>query len=330
MNDIFADPKTSTAAFSGLPNLYKAGKKKYTVAQVKEFLHGQEAYTRHFPLRHVFQRRRVLATAVDSDWQADLCDMKQLSTKNKNYSYLLTVVDVLSKYAWVEPIKKKKPENVAAALGKIIQESGRKPSRLFTDRGKEFVGSVFQDFLRDHEIQHLLAQNDTVKASVAERFNRTLKTRLWKYFTHYQTHRYLDILPHIVNGYNHSYHRSIKMAPAAVNASNEQQVWNTLYGKEKVANVKYKFNVGDLVRIPEKKRGFRKGYEPNFSKDIFVIERRLLGMPPLYKVRNSDGKGHLRSFYETELVKVSNNPVALPPSPPPSPPAARRLRSWTE
>ena len=135
-----------------------------------------------------------MASGIDSDWQADLADMQKLKTKNRGYGYFLTVVDVLSKYSWGIPIKKKKPEMVAEAFAKILKESGRSPMRLYTDRGLEFRGAPFQKFLEKNFIQHLTTKNDTVKAALAERMNRTIKGRLWKYFTLHNTQRWWDCL----------------------------------------------------------------------------------------------------------------------------------------
>ena len=106
LKDIFTDSTKSTAAFSGALNVYKEAKKrnlKVTLKNVKKFLRGQEAYTRHFPVRNRFPRRKTIATAIDSDWQADLADMQKLKTKNKGFAYLVTIIDVLSKYCWAIP-----------------------------------------------------------------------------------------------------------------------------------------------------------------------------------------------------------------------------------
>ena len=328
LKEIFTDPVKSSAAFTGAHNVFKEAKKrnlKVSFNRVTKFMRGQESHTRHFPARKKFRRRITYATAIDSDWQADLADMQKLKTKNKGNSYLVTIVDVLSKYCWAVPIKKKKPEYVAAAFAKVLEESGRCPARLYTDRGLEFRGRPFQDFLKEHQIQHLTTKNDTVKAALAERLNRTVKGRLWKYFTHNDTKKYLDVLPSIMHGINHSYQRSIKMKPADVNKENEDKVYNTLYGKKMGIPV-FKLDIGDLVRIPEKKETFHKGYEPGFSKEIFVVERRILGNPSMYKVRSADGVGRLRSYYESELIKVTIGRIsdALARAPPPD----RVLRSW--
>ena len=100
-----------------------------------------------------------------------------------------------------------------------------------TDKGMEFMNRKFQTFLKKHHIRFFTTYNET-KASIVERFNRTLKTKMWKYFTANNTLKYVDILQKLVKSYNHSRHRSIGMRPVDVNKNNEKIVWQTLYGEE--------------------------------------------------------------------------------------------------
>ena len=147
------------------------------------------------------------------------------------YRYLLTVVDVLSKYAWVEPVRTKTDKDVTAAFEKILKRSdGRTPRRLQTDDGKEFYNKTFQALMKRKDIRHFSTSGDT-KASVIERFNRTLKKRMYRYFTVKNTLSFLPVLKDLVTGYNRSYHRSIKMAPVKVTVSNKEQVWKNLYAQ---------------------------------------------------------------------------------------------------
>ena len=117
--------------------------------------------------------------------------------------------------------------------------------------------------------------------------------------------RYIDMLPDLVYSYNHSVHRSIKTTPADVTADNEKQVWRTLYDhNDDVKHVKYKFKIGDQVRISKMKRKFEKGYLPNFSKEIFTISKQVPRDPPVYKLKDYDGEELKGTFYDKELQKV--------------------------
>ena len=112
----------------------------------------------------------------------------------------------------------------------------RSPKSLQTDKGKEFKNTHFQTFLKSRGIHFFTTENPETKASIVERFQRTLKTRMWKFFTHRRTLRYVDVLQMFVHGYNNAYHRSIKRAPASVNVHNEALVSEALYGEGAAKN----------------------------------------------------------------------------------------------
>ena len=112
-----------------------------SVNKVKTWLQSQDTYTLHKPARKRFRRNRVIVFAMDSQWEADLVDLQSLRRHNKGYRYLLTCIDVLSKYAWVVPLKDKKRSTLVKAFQKILS-SGRTPVRLFTDKGTEFKNSL--------------------------------------------------------------------------------------------------------------------------------------------------------------------------------------------
>ena len=104
--------------------------------------------------------------------------MQKFSKWNKGYRYLLMVLDILSKYGWIVPLKDKKAFNA-------IFKEGRVPRRFWVDKGKEFYNRV---------------------SSVCERWNRTIKTKMWKQFTVQGNTRYLEILPNLVKEYNNTKH----------------------------------------------------------------------------------------------------------------------------
>ena len=298
---------SSPACYSGLNSVYKEAKKRFPsikVSDVKSFLQSQDTYTLHKSARRRFPRNKTIALGIDSDWQADLCDVQDLAKYNKGYKYILTVIDVLSKYAWAIPIKDKTPNSTAIAFGKILKSSGRKPWQLYTDKGKEFQGKVFQNFLQKHDIKHIGSESPDIKAAIVERYNRTLKGRLWKHFTRTNTYRYIDSLQNLVDAINHSYHRSIKRRPVDVTLKNEKDVWETLYGNIKPVPVDFKFEIGDKVRVTKYRNPFKKGYLPNYTEEIFTIEERIHRQPPVYKIKDWESEQIVGSYYEEELVKV--------------------------
>ena len=133
---------------------------------------------------------------------ADLVIMDSLSKENNGYKYTLTVIAVLSKYAWAETLKAKPGENLIEAFEKICRKGGQ-PEKLRTDKGTEFKNRQFQKLLKDKYILFFTTHSDT-KASAVERFNRTLKVKMWKYFTAKNTLKYIDVLKKSLYSYETS------------------------------------------------------------------------------------------------------------------------------
>ena len=185
-----------------------------------------------------------------------------------------------------------------------IVDEGRRPQTLQTDQGKEFYNATVQRWLQDQGIRHFSTSGDA-KAAIAERFNRTLKTRLYCYFTAVNTYQYLDALPPLVAQYNADVHRSISMAPQDVNVDNEAQVWHRLYGKRTRAQKRSPFQVGDTVRLTERLKPFKKGYLPQWTEEVFKIRRVDPGPVLTYKVEEFDGTPVRGTFYVPDLQKVT-------------------------
>ena len=221
----------------------------------------------HRPARRNYPRRKFEMRDIDETWQADLVEMQPYSRENKGFKYLLTVIDVFSKFAWAVPVKQKTGKDVTAAMKSILQQ-GRKPKKLQTDKGKEFYNSIFEDLMTQHNI-HLYSTFSNLKASICERFNRTLKNKMWKKFSLNGNFKWLDILPGLINAYNNTKHRTIGMKPQDV--THRDQIMDR-YKKSKTASKKKrKFKVGDKVRVSKAKHIFEKGYTPNWSTEIFTI-----------------------------------------------------------
>ena len=183
-------------------------------------------------------------------------------------------------------------------------DTGRFPEILQTDKGTEFLNRNFQSFLKEKNI-HFFTTNSELKASVVERFNCTLKTRMWKYFTAKNNRVYIDILQDIVHGYNNSYHRSIGRAPASVSLLNVGQVRGKLYGNSWTnPGRKFKFKFGDQVRISKSRRTFKKGYLPSWTQEIFTVTKIIPRVPPVYRLRDY-AKDEIKGvFYAEEFQKV--------------------------
>ena len=252
----------------------------------------------HKPVRHTFPKRRVYVKGIDEIWAADLIEMRPFAEFNNRVNYLLAVIDIFSKYAWLAPIENKNGKSVASALQSIFKSSGRKPNKMWVDDGKEFWNKNVKPLVE------LYSTKNEEKSCVVERLNRTLKEAMWKYFSANNTYKYIDILQNFVNKYNNNFHESIKMTPVeASKKKNETIVWRNLYGDMKLASDKPKYAVGDKVRITKKKKHFEKGYTPNWTEEIFSISKIQHTDPITYRITDYNNEEIDGTFYEQELQK---------------------------
>ena len=136
----------------------------------------------HKPIIKKIEKRKVHAAFKDNIWGADLADMQLLSRYNKGIRFLLCVIDIFSKYAWVVPLKDKKGVSIVTALQSILKQSKRKPNKIWVDEGCEFYNASFKKWLQDNDIV-MHSTNNEGKSVVAERFIRTLKSKIYKYMT---------------------------------------------------------------------------------------------------------------------------------------------------
>ena len=162
----------------------------------------------HKPITRNFRKRRVTSYGVDKIWTADLVEIQKYSKWNKGIKYLLMVIDVFSKYGWIVPLKDKKTESVSLAFDLIFKKSKRKPEKLWTDKGSEFISKHFKEFLKRHSIILYHTQNEE-KSSIVERWNKTMKNKMWKMFSANNNTVYWDKLDKLVDDYNNTYHSSI-------------------------------------------------------------------------------------------------------------------------
>lgn len=311
LRDVYLN-QNSSAYLGGISAVIKEAKRRkssITEAEVRKFLEGQDVYTLHKTAERRFPRNRMVPSGLDSHWQADLMDLRPIKRYNKGFSYVLLVIDVLSKYIWLEGMKDKRASTTAAAFKKIVDKSGRRPWFLMTDKGNEFAAD-FRRLMKAYDIQHFNSPSPAVKAAIAERAIRTVKGRMWRYFTLKKTFAWTDILPKIADSINRTVSSVTKHAPVDVTPDNQNRVLRIAFGKEKPNLPKtkpnFKYEIGDKVRILTAKSLYRKGYLPSFSTEIFVIKERLPRNPPVYKLRDLKGEDIEGVFYHAELSRSRN------------------------
>jgi transposase InsO family protein len=312
---LYYDPE-EFSSYGGARRLYSRLKEidpKITENDVKKWLRKELTYTLHKPIRFKFKRNKVVAFSHNEQWQADLADMKSLSRHNLGYKYILTMIDVFSKYGFAKPIKNKTPKEIIRAFQEVFS-SGFKPLTLQTDRGTEFVNQSFHKFLKLKEIKFFTSKNQTIKCSVVERFNRSLKNRLYRYFTAKGTSKWVDVLQDFVDSYNKSFHRSIKMAPIDVTEENRSEVFRNLYGVSNYDEMLGRYNkpnllIGDSVRVSKAAHPFRKGYLPSWSEQIFNVNSNKFGSNKnVYEIKDEDGEIQQKTFYPEELQLIYETP----------------------
>ena len=256
----------------------------------------------HKPKRKNYLRRKIIVNHIDEIFAADLVEMHKFSKINKGYRYLLTCIDIFSKYAFVIPLKDKKGITIKNALQKIFNK--RKPKFLWTDNGKEFYNNQVNDLLEKNNIKLYSTNNSEIKSSVIERFNRTLKNIMYKKFTENNNTIFYNIIDKLVNEYNNKYHRTIKMTPVEASKKINENKIKQFYNFEKTNKIA-KFKIGDHVRISLNKNIFEKSYETNWTEEIFVIYDIKYSNVPYYYLKDLNDEKLDGTFYEQELQKTN-------------------------
>jgi transposase InsO family protein len=258
-----------------------------------------------------FTRNPVIAPDIDHQWQIDLLFLDRLARSNKGFKIILVAIDVVSRFAWAQPMKNKTGISTTEAFFEILKRARpRKPKKIQSDKGTEFLNNTFQQLLRKHDIEHFTTYSDT-KAALAERFVQTLKKLIHKYLTQNDTLEYIDQLQSMMDTYNATIHSSTKFAPNSITESNLPDVLTNLYGhlwETDLLNVRVpKFKIDDYVRVSKVYSSvFRKSYEGNWSKEIFRVSSIKDTYPRVtYGISDSKGEEIMGSYYENEMQRVS-------------------------
>ena len=261
-----------------------------------------------------FKRQRIIPLYKDETWSADLIDKSSLSKYNNNYKFILTVIDIFTKYAWAIPLKNKSGLSITNGFKIVLSESPqggsecRKPEKLWVDKGSEFYNKTFKFLLKEYETKIYSTYSD-LKAVFIERFNRTLLHIINKPIFINGDGNWVNILNDAVITYNNNIHSTINMTP--VDASNNPDKVKYTFNFK---NIKPKFKVGDYVRNADKRNIFSKGYTSNWNRELLKVNEVLKTQPPTYKIEDINGEIIEGKYYEQELLKSefdfeSNNKV---------------------
>ena len=307
LREIYYNPKTGFQSAEKLYQKVLEDGLNVTRKEVKEWLKSQDTDTRYKPIVRRHKIRQTFVNYLGGQLRMDLADMGKYKNQNKDYYCILTAIEILSRYAFAIPVYRKDTSNITKALSELLNKFkdrfGNYPNLVQFDDGKEFYDVGVKTLLEKHNIKYISTKSDK-KAGIVERFNRTLKTVMWKYFYSKGTYTWIDVWDQFVDNYNNTKHSSILMKHKDVNKTNENDVWNTLYGDRYTHFQLPKYMVGDTVRIFKYKSTFTKGYEANFAEELFKIIKVIRGDPNFYELEDLECEPIIGKFYEKELLAV--------------------------
>jgi len=287
----------------------KTRRKGMTLPKIRTWLKKQESYQLHIATKAPKSYKRIMAYDMFDLWQVDLMFMfttediskedfshkVRLPTWNRNHAYILTCINVFSKMGYARPLRSKREAEVAKAMEQIIQEAGYSPHRVESDGGSEFTNKTFKKLMERYSIlHHINDAGNHRQNSIIERFNRSLRDRIYQFFTKYNTFVWIDQLQDIIDQYNNTFHETIQMKPNEVSPENQDIIFEHVFAEHKTQEPKTaSYNVGDRVRVKRAKERFgAKGAEVTFSRKIYVVEDvsdgrvRLEGSTKAYQPRH--------------------------------------------
>ena len=255
------------------------------------------------PVIKKFQRIQIQTHYKDECWSIDLIDRSNLSKYNKNYKFIFTIIDNHTKYAWAIPLKDKSGNSTTTALKSLIEKTKRKPDKIWSDRGKEFYNKTFLDVLKQNETQ-IYSTNSDLKAVFVERFNGTLLDLIKEPMYIEGKACWLNHLDTAMEKYNNRVHTTTKMTPFEANntaklASHKPIDPPTFVNKPKQP----KFQVGDYVRVPDKRNIYSKGYTTNWNRELFKIHKIIPTNPVTYGLVDENNEQIEGKYYEQELLR---------------------------
>lgn len=301
---VYYDP-LQPEAFAGASRL----KKKFPKKNVKKWLSGQLAYSLHKPMVRKFPTRKYKTSGPNEMWQMDLMEMIPYSKVNAGQKYILTCIDAYSRFAYAEPVKAKNAKAMTVAITKMMKANT--PRHVQTDLGKEFYNSLVQNFFKQRNINHYSVHSQ-FKAALVERFNRTLRERLNRFFTYQGSKKWVKALPQIIDAYNHSTHRSLPKGKRPVDLYETTFHLGEWEEQDKETNTKRRRKnlhpIGTLVRISRISIDpFRKNFDQNWSEEIFrVAKQDKSDIPVMYILKDLNNEVIQGKFYHDELQDIGN------------------------
>lgn len=292
LRDTLYNPKRG---YKGQEQLFRETKGGVSRKDLKEHLSKD-------PLHQIFQPINKIQNSYIADYpleefQIDIIYMP--NTHRKNDDYVLTCIDVGTKIADARILNDKTSKEAIRAMTDIIQDM-EKPKQIYCDSGGEFTSTDFKNWAKDNNINMFYTLQH---ANFIERFNQTIKDRIYKYITHYGYETWnKDLLKDMIENYNNSYHRIIGMTPNEAKENWEKAKENIMLHALPVKD-KYNIQVGDKVRTINKQGTYKHSYLPNWSKQIYQVERIENGTGGAeYYLHGKEGE-----YLENDLLHIPND-----------------------
>ena len=310
----YLNPSHPTA-FSSTANIKRFYGNKFGEKTIAKALASIDTYTLHREYKKPKYRNPIYVYSLREHIQMDLIDMALYKNHNDGITFIMVAVDAFSKKAWVKPMINKSANVSLEKIKELVQEIQPPMKALFLDRGTEFKNKKVQDFLREQNIKMIHPYSET-KAPIAERFNRTLKDLIFKYFDAVQSERYIDVLDDLVSSYNNRGHRTLRyLTPnEAEKEENKAKVICALsdYYVKATGGVKKrrpKYAVGQKVRIKILPDKLARGFKARFKEEHFEIVSINTKMPlPMYRIKSlNDGETIRGGFYANELQPIEGD-----------------------
>ena len=310
MNDSLLESYHSNRGFSfGGKHLVYENYPQVNEKEIDKTLSASDVYTKYKQYSKPRKYSPIYVRNKRELFQCDLISFTQndLPQKNDGFKHLFTTIDVFSKMAWVYPIRDKKCDTVLLCFKDILQKCGKKPQKVQTDRGTEFICKTFEKYFRDEMIFHYLSYSDR-KCPVIERFNLTIQQLIYKLMEYKSTSRWIDCIDQAMEIYLKRKHNTIKMSPLeAEKLKNEKEVRRNLFKffnkNSRKKPQKQKFKIGDKVRVWKYHRTFKRGYDSNFTDEYFTIYKVLKNLPVIrYQLKDYNGDVIVGNYFQEELV----------------------------
>ena len=283
------------AAYGSVRNLAKAS--RLPVSKVRQFLHSKDAYTKFTLAARKFKRMRAFARFRNEIFCMDLAYVDKLAKENNGVKYLLVRQDLFDRTVNAKGMKSKDSQETVKAFSSMIAKKNR-PKKIWVVKGTEFAGAL-KKFCAAEGKQVYSTMSET-KAAFAERTIRSMKNIFYRYMEDFG-YKYIHKLPQFIATLNSRRNSSIDMR---LNTVKNCDFMSIFYSKTLLEFKKPTLKVGNRVPISKYDLPFRKGYKPQFTREVFEIVAIATRRPPTYTIKDEHGEVIQGKFYQKELIKV--------------------------